>query len=357
MTRPRVFIFSPIQRRGASRHAYDKLLDTLEDAGYETVYGSASWQDPEGSNEEEMCALAKGAVALEGGTIKSTRITGTIMDCAPELRIIAKQSIGVDDVDLDEATQRGILVTNSPTEANWSGVAEGTFALMITLLKKVRERDEAVKQGGWRDLSLEGIAIGRQQEGYAGLTIGIVGLGRVGRRFADLLAPWGVRILGYDPYVEESQIRGNLERADLQTLLKESEVVSLHVVLTKETEQMLGAKEFALMKPGAILINTARGQLVNTQALVEALQSGHIAAAGLDVFEDEPLHADSPLLTMGHKVLLSPHMASANLGGLKEGIICANRAVLRALAGNVPEHVKNKEAIPKWLARFGGHKV
>ena len=355
MSKPKIFIFAPVLRMGESYNSYNML----EDAGCEVVYGNASWLTPQGDNEDEMCAMAKGADALAGGSIKSSPITGKIMDSAPELRIIAKASIGVDDVDVDAATERGILVTHGPTESNWSGVAEGTVAMMLTLLKKMRERDEFVKQGQWRDPSLQGIYVGRQQAGYAGLTIGIVGLGRVGRRFADLLAPWRVRILAYDPYVEESRfILHNAQRVDLQTLLRESHVVSLHVVLTKETKQMIGAEEFALMKNGAILINTARGQVLNQKALVESLQSGHLAAAGLDVFEDEPLHADSPLLKLGHKVLLSPHMASSNLdNGLKQGIIWANRSVLDAINGKVPEHVYNKEVIPKWLERFGGHKV
>jgi phosphoglycerate dehydrogenase-like enzyme len=355
MSKSKVFIFAPVHRMGASENAYN----VFDDAGCEVVYGRASWQIPQGDNEAEMCEMAEGADALTGGSIRSSPITAKIMDSAPELRIIAKCSIGVDDVDLDAATERGILVTHSPTESNWSGVAEGTTAIMLALLKKIRERDDAVKQGQWRDPALQGISLGRHQDGYAGITIGIVGLGRIGRRFADLLAPWRVRILACDPYVEESRfVLCNAERVDLQTLLKESDVVSLHVVLTKETRQMIGAEEFALMKQGAILINTSRGQVVNEKALVEALQSDHLAAAGLDVFEDEPLHADSPLLKMGHKVLLSPHMASSNLdNGLKQGIIWANRAVLAALDGKVPEHVYNKEVIPKWLKRFGEHIV
>ena len=355
MPKPKVFIFAPVHRMGASYKAYDML----EDADCEIVYGKASWHTPQGDNEDEMCEMAKGVDALTGGTIKSSPITGKIMDSAPELRIIAKCSIGVDDVDVDAATERGILVTHSPTESNWSGVAEGTVAILLALLKKIRERDEAVKQGKWREPSLQGIYIGKQQDGYAGITIGIVGLGRIGRRFAALMAPWRVRILAYDPYVEESRfILSNAERVDLETLLKESDVVSLHVVLTEETRQMIGTKEFALMKQGAILINTSRGQVVNEKALVEALQSDHLAAAGLDVFEDEPLHADSPLLKMGHKVLLSPHMASSNLdNGLKQGIFWANRAVLAALNGKVPDGVYNKVVIPKWLARFGGSKL
>jgi D-3-phosphoglycerate dehydrogenase / 2-oxoglutarate reductase len=355
MSKPKVFIFAPVNRMGASAGAYE----VFDDAGCEVTYGSASWHTPQGNNEDEMCEMAKRADALTGGSIKSSPITGKIMDSASELRIIAKCSIGVDDVDVDAATERGILVTHSPTESNWSGVAEGTVAILLTLLKKIRERDEALKQGLWRDPSLQGISVGRHQDGYAGITIGIVGLGRIGRRFADLLAPWRVRILACDPYVEESRfILHNAQQVDLQTLLKESDVVSLHVVLTEETRQMIGAEEFSLMKQGAILINTARGPVVNTRALVAGLQSNHIAAAGLDVFEDEPLLADSPLLKMGHKVLLSPHMASSNLdGGLKQGIIWANRAVLDAIHGKLPEHVYNKEVIPKWRKRFAGHKV
>jgi phosphoglycerate dehydrogenase-like enzyme len=355
MSKPKIFIFAPVHRMGASYKAYDMLVD----AGCDVIYGSASWHTPQDDNEDEMCEMAKGADALTGGTINSSPITGKIMDSSPELRIIAKCSIGVDDVDVDAATERGILVTHAPTESNVSGVTEGTFAIMLTLLMKIRERDEFVKQGKWRDPSLQGIALGKQQDGYAGITIGIVGLGRIGRRFADLLAPWRVRILAYDPYVDESQfILHNAERVDLQTLLKESDVVSLHAVLTKETQQMIGAEEFALMKQGAILINTSRGPVVNEKALVEALQSDRLAAAGLDTFVDEPLHADSPLLKMGHKVLLSPHMASSNLdGGLRQGIIWANRAVLAAFNGEVPEGVYNKEVIPKWVERFGGHRV
>jgi phosphoglycerate dehydrogenase-like enzyme len=355
MSKPKVFVFAPILNIGKSYDSYN----TLVDAGYDVIYGSASWLTPQGNNEEEMCKMANGTVALTGASIKSSPITGKIMDSAPELRIIAKCSIGVDDVDVDAATERGILVTHGPTESNWSGVAEGTMAMMLALFKKIRERDESVKQGKWRDPSLQGIAIGRHQEGYDGLTIGIVGLGRIGRRFADLLAPWRVRILAYDPYVDEAQfILHNTKRVDLQTLLKESDIVSLHVVLTKETKQMMGAEEFALMKKGAVLLNTSRGPVVSEKALVEALQSDHLKAAALDTFVVEPLPADSPFLKLGHKVLLSPHLASSNLdNGLKQGIIWANRSVLDALNGKVPEPVYNREVIPKWRARFDGRKA
>lgn len=352
MSKPKVFIFSAI-------HKDSDTYKVLDDAGCQILFGSASWHTPQGNNEDEMCQMARGANALCGSSIRSCPITAKIMDSAPDLRIVAKCSIGVDDVDVQAATERGILVTHCPTEANWAGVAEGTVAIMLTLLKKIRERDEDLKQGKWRSPALQGTFVGKRHDGYPGLTIGIIGLGRIARRFADLMAPWRARILAYDPYIEESHfIIHNVQRVDLPTLLKASDVVTLHVVLTEETNQMMGAEEFAGMKQGAILINTARGQVVNEKALAASLQSGHLAAAGLDVFEDEPIPQDSPLFKLGHKVLLSPHMVASNMGGgLKQGVHWANRSVLSALNGEVPDNVYNKEVIPQWLKRFGGNKV
>jgi phosphoglycerate dehydrogenase-like enzyme len=329
----------------------------MEEAGCELVLGQASWLTPQGDNEDVMCAMAKDSDALVGTSIRSSPITGRIMASAPNLRIVSKVTIGVDDVDVQAATELGVIVTHSPLESNWSAVAEGTMAIILTILKKTRERDEAMKRNEWRDPTLQGTYLGSRQDGYEGLTVGIIGLGRVGRRLVDLLAPWRVRILAYDPYVEPSRfILSNVKRVDLPTLLKESDIVSLHVVLTKETRRMIGAKEIALMKKTAILINTARGQAVDETALVEALQNDRIAAAGLDCFEDEPLAPESHLLKMGHKVLLSPHMVASNLrsGLLREGVVCATNAVLAALNGEIPDNVFNKEVIPRWLARFGG---
>jgi len=281
------------------------------------------------------------------------------MASAPELRIIAKTTIGVDDVDLTAATERGVLVTHCPAEANWCGVAEGTLAIILTLLKKARERDEAVKRGEWRDPALQGRYVGRRQDGYAGLTVGIIGLGRIGRRLAELLGPWRVRILACDPYVDLSRfVLSNAARVDLDTLLRESDIVSLHVILTEETRMMIGSRELGLMKPDAILVNTARGQVIDEGAMIKALQNDKLAAAGLDVFQNEPLPADSLLRELGHKVLLSPHMVTSNLNsGLKPGIEWATRSVFSALRGEVPDNVYNKEVIPKWLERFGGRKV
>jgi phosphoglycerate dehydrogenase-like enzyme len=353
MAEPRIFIFAPADPTGETHRV-------LEGAGCRLTLGDASWHTPMGNNEEEMVRLASGVDALMGTSIRSSPISKSILQSSEALRIVAKYTIGVDDVDVDSATELGILVTHCPTESNWGGVAEGTMAMMLTLLKKPRERDERVKRGAWRDEAIQGTYLGaRTSDDYPGITIGIIGLGRIGSRVADLLAPWRVRLIGYDPYEDGSKfVLHGVKRVDLPTLLRESDVVSLHVVLTKETQHMMGAAELAMMKPSAILINTSRGQVVDEAALADALSHGAISGAALDVFEDEPLLTGSPLRDLGHKVLLSPHMVSSNLGsGLNPALHWATRSVLSALNGEVPDNVYNKEAIPRWLERFADRRL
>jgi phosphoglycerate dehydrogenase-like enzyme len=252
------------------------------------------------------------------------------------------------------ATELGILVTYCPTEANWGGVAEGTMALMLAMLKKIRERDRFVKQGAWRADELQGHYLGRREDGYPGLTVGIVGLGRIGRRMAELLAPWRVRVLGCDPYVAEEEFsRCNVERVNLQALLAASDVVTVHCSLSDETRGLIDASALACMKATALLINTARGPIVDIDALCDALEADRLAGAALDVLPVEPPPAGSRILTLGDRVLLCPHMAAANQGGtLKAAIPWATEAALTALRGEVPERVYNSDAIPLWRQRF-----
>jgi phosphoglycerate dehydrogenase-like enzyme len=307
-----------------------------------------------------MAGMAAGCDALTGVSVRRSPITRRILESSENLRIVAKYTIGVDDVDVDAATDLGILVTHSPTEANWGGVAEGAVTSMLAMLNKVRERDRYVKtSSGWRDPSLEGIYVGARSDGYPGITIGIIGLGRVGGRVARLMRPWNARILACDPYVPDEKFAElGVERADLETVLRESDVVSLHVVLNDETRHMIARDQFRLMKPGAIFINTARGFCVDEVALAEALDRDVIAGAVIDAFETEPLSPNSPLRGMGDKVLLSPHMIGMTVGaGLGPGITWATDSVLLALRGEVPDCVFNQEVIPRWQERFGGNSL
>jgi phosphoglycerate dehydrogenase-like enzyme len=265
-------------------------------------------------------------------------------------------------VDVEAATELGILVSYGPTESNWGGVAEGTLGNILCMLKKVRERDRHLKtDGAWRDPSLVGTFIGARADGYPGITIGIVGLGRVGTRLADLLRPWRARLIACDPYVADGHFAAHgVERVDLQTLLAESDVVTLHVFLNRETRHMIGAPELARMKRTAILVNACRGPVVDEAALVGALQREQIAGAALDVFEREPLPLDSQLRGLGDCVLLSPHMITNNVGsGVGPAIGLATEAVLSVLRGEVPDEgiLFNRDAIPRWKERFAGQSL
>jgi phosphoglycerate dehydrogenase-like enzyme len=279
------------------------------------------------------------------------------MESSQRLRIIAKYTVGVDDVDVEAATELGIMVCHAPTEANCFGVAEQTMAFILALLKKVRERDADVRAGKWRAPEHATTFLGRREsDGHPGITIGLVGLGRIGTRVAQLLSPWRVRVIAYDPYIPPANfLLANVTPVDYPTLLRDSDVVSFHVVLTRETRNMLSEREIALMKPTAVVINTARGKVIDEAALARALADGRLRAAAIDAFAEEPPPPDSPLRALGTKVLMSPHAASYNEGAeLGPGIAWATRSVLSALAGNVPDNVYNRDVIPRWRERFGG---
>ena len=351
MTKPGVFIYTPVDETGQSH-------TQLENAGCDVKLGDIVWNDLTG-NLDISGQVEDHTAALVGVAVRKIPITREIMEINKDLRIVAKYTVGTDDVDIDAATDLGILVTHCPTEANWSGVAEGVMAMMLALLKKVRERDQAMKEGRWRDPVQQGVYLGRRQDGYGGITIGIVGLGRIGSRLADLLAPWRLRIIACDPYQGDDRfIHHDVERVDMETLMRESDVVTLHTNLTQETRGLMGAEQFAQMKPTAVLINASRGPCVDEDALFDALDSDKIAAAAIDVFQEEPLPVQSPLLGLGNKILLSPHVVTFNLGaGLTTAIPWATEDVILALKGETPLHVYNPEVIDKWLERFGGNSL
>ena len=321
----------------------------LEAAGCEVVVAAAN------ADVATLAGLARGADVLLGATFRGV-IDRTFLSISPELRIVAKYTIGVDDVDLDAATDLGVLVTHCPTEANWGGVAEGAVAMILALLKRVRERDRHVKGGGWREPPIYGTYLGRRGDGYPGITIGIVGLGRAGSRLAELLKPWRVRLIAADPYVDAGKFaRAGVERTDIDTLLREADVVTLHCNLTAETRALLDRRRLALMKPTAVLVNTARGAVVDLDALCDALDVRTIAAAALDVLPEEPPPRGARILSYGDRVLLAPHMIAGNQGGtLGAAIPWAADAALAALRGELPDCVYNTEAIAKWQSRFGG---
>lgn len=348
MSKPKVFIHAP-------REEPADFLKRLQDAGCDVGFGDKAWQLPRGEHEAAFVEAARDAVALMGTSIRHTPISRRVMEASQRLRIVAKYTVGVDDVDTEAATDLGILVCHAPTEANCFGVAETTVMMILACLKKAMERDAAVRAGQWREPHLGTTFLGARADGYPGITIGLVGLGRIGKRVAQLLAPWRVRLIACDPYIPPADfLLAGAERVSYETLLKQADVVSFHVVLTKETRFMLRDAQIALMKPNAVVINTARGKVIEEAAVARAISEGCLQGAAIDAFEEEPLPMESPLRRLGTKVLLSPHAASFNDDGeLRPGMQWALRSVLTALAGGIPDNVYNKEVIPRWKERFG----
>jgi len=346
-TKPKVCIYAPVDESGES-HRF------LQAEGCEVIIGELTRGI--GMTREALIGIGSGADVLMGATIRGGLLDRDFFEKFPDLRVVSKYTIGIEDVDLEVATDLGVIITHCPTEANWGGVAEGTLGFILALLKRLRERDAHVKKGGWRSPDLRGIYLGRRRDGYTGITVGIVGLGRVGSRVADLLAPWRVRILACDPYIDHATfVRHDSVGVDLPTLLRESDVVTLHCSLNMQTRGLIGKEELALMKLGAVLVNTARGAMLDLDALCDALEENRLIGAALDVLPEEPPEKGARVCSLGDKVILSPHMISANgAGTLAAAIPWATEATLMALKGNVPNHVCNVDAVPKWKKRFGG---
>ncbi len=352
ISKPKILIYAP-------REEPEDLLAKLSERGYDLAFGEREWQLPRGHHEDALVDAAREAVALMGTSIRHTPISRRVMEASQRLRIVAKYTVGVDDVDTEAATELGIMVCHAPTESNCFGVAESAVMMMLAMLKKAVERDQAVRAGQWREPHLGTTYVGKRADGYPGITIGIVGLGRIGTRVAQLLAPWRVRVIAYDPHIPPGDfLLAGVQSVSYETLLRESDVVSFHVVLTKETRFMLRDEQIALMKPNAYVINTARGKVIEEAAVARAIAEGRLRGAAIDAFEEEPLPMESPLRALGHKVLLSPHSASFSEGGeLRPGIQWATRSVMTALSGGIPDNVYNKEVIPRWRERFGGASV
>jgi D-3-phosphoglycerate dehydrogenase len=232
-----------------------------------------------------------------------TQVTDELLANAPHLVVVARAGIGVDNIDVDAATRRGIAVLNAPG-ANTVSAAEHAVALLLALQRRIPGAVHSMREGGWDRKAFAGSEL-------RGKTIGIVGLGRIGQHVAGLARAFGMTVIAHDPFLPEERARElNISLSPLHELLAASDVVTLHLPLTEETQDLIDRERIARMKRGAVLINTARGGLVNEQALIDALESGAIGGAALDVFEPEPLPAESPLRrTKG--LILTPHLAAS----------------------------------------------
>jgi D-3-phosphoglycerate dehydrogenase len=301
----------------------------------QTLYGAAGHEliVAAGKDEESLCAAAPGCAAI---TTCYARVTARVMDAAgPSLKHVARYGVGVDNIDIAAATARGILETNVPDYCI-DEVSYQALAMALDLARRTTALDRAMRAGQWAPQAAGPIYRLR------GRTFGILGLGRIGTASAAKAVAFGFTVLAHDPYLTPDQAAQRGARlVDLPTLLAESDIISLHAPLTPETHHIINADTLARMKPTAYLINTARGPLVDNDAVVAALRAGRLAGAGLDVQEGEPLPITHPLFTLDN-VLLTPHVAfyaEESLVDLQRR--CAEE-VIRVLAGQPPRNPINR---------------
>jgi D-3-phosphoglycerate dehydrogenase len=274
------------------------------------------------------------------------QVHDALLDRAPNLIAVSSNGAGYDTVDVDACTARGIAVVNQ-SGGNKEAVAEHALAMMLTLSKRIIEADRATRSGAAHDRNA---FLGRELNGK---TVGVLGIGNVGGRLAELCRGlFGMRVLAFDPYLTAEQVRARgAEKVELDALLEQSDYVSVHCPLTKASRRMMGAEQFARMRPHAYFVTTARGFIHDEAALAEALSAKRIAGAGLDVWEDEPPPTDHPLMRFDN-VLISPHTAGSTIEARENMGRIAGEQVLGILDGRKPPRLINPEVWPAYRERY-----
>jgi phosphoglycerate dehydrogenase-like enzyme len=320
--------------------------DTLRSAGCELVLGKPQddFRTFRYERKDLIGLIGDCSIVYPSGR---DMIGADILDSCPDLQAVVKSSIGIETVDVEAATDLGILCCNSPTPENYLGVAEATMGLIVALFKRLKFNEVFIRNGGWKELQNRGTLM-------LGKTVGIIGVGRIGQNVAKRLGPWGMKVLGYDPYVKQETVADlGIKMVSLDELLKNSDVVTVHVVLTRETRGMLGLREFKIMKPTAFIVNTSRGPALKELELVQALNENIIAGAALDVFEQEPLPMENTLRQVDPmRLILTPHNIGANPGSGEAGQKMAAQSILSILDGKIPDTIVNPLAIERWKERF-----
>lgn len=308
-------------------------FDILQADGFEVLPGDRS------QNFWDEASLIKELTGCSAVVAGSEPYTRKVLESLPDLRVIARTGVGFDAIDLHAADDRKIVVTTTPG-VNHHSVAEHTIAMLMAVARGFPDLDQRVRTGRWKRIAYPRIM---------GRTIGIVGLGRIGQAVATRAVGLGLKVLCHEPYPNQDFCdQWKIELTDLNTLLEQSDFVTLHNPMTPETKKMMNRERFARMKPGSIFINTARGALVDEPALIEALKSGHLRGAGLDVFEKEPLPTDSPLIGFSN-VLLAGHVAGLDIESQRDTLIMAAETIRDLRKGQWPAQcVQNLKGCTNW---------
>jgi D-3-phosphoglycerate dehydrogenase len=320
-------------------------LEALRTAGHELVIGRPlDMPGRRAYTTTELIEACRDVEVVLASHLET--ISAAVLGAAPRLRLVIVPFIGTDKIDIAAASRLGILVANSPTPENFVAVAEATIGVTLMLLKRIKHNEAKLRRGEWAK---------REDRGdfLFGKTVGLIGLGRIGTHVSRRLAGWDVRLLASDPYVPPSRAaRLGVTLVDLPTLLAESDIVSLHCTLTDETRAIIGEKALRRMKPTGLLINTARGEVVDEEAVARALNEGWIAGAAVDAFAKEPLPADHCYRGVDpERLILTPHNIAHSEAGRRANLRLALDQILAVGRGEAPEHTVNPDAVPRWRGK------
>ena len=277
--------------------------------------------------------------SYDAAIVRVATFDSAVIERADKLQVISKHGSGLDNVDIDAASRRGIVVCNTPG-ANAHAVAEHAVALLFGLARNLRTGDRHVRSGGWNRSAFTGMEL-------RGKTLGIYGFGAIGREVFDLATGIGLSVAVYDPHKTEGELPGTVERAEtLPKLFDRSDVVSIHAPLTHETRASVSTEELQALGPAGLLINTARGNIVDEGALVDALEGGTVGGAGLDTFAEEPPAEDNPLFERDD-VLVSPHVGANSHDALRQMSLRSTANVRTVYEGGMPESTVNADALDR----------
>jgi len=273
-------------------------------------------------------------------SLLTDRIDGEVMDAAPRLRVVSNFAVGFDNIDIPAATQRRIVVTNTP-EVLTETVADFAFCLMLAAARRLVEGDRYARDGKWK--TWEPLLLAGQDMYRA--TLGLIGLGRIGSAVARRAKGFEMRVMYYDPFRREDLEQSlQIEYRPFTDVLRQADFISVHVPLSEQTRHLIGRDQFSMMKPTAVFVNTSRGPVVDQQALAEALAARRIFAAGIDVFEREPVPTDDPLLAQGNAIV-APHIASASIPTRIRMATLAAENLVAVLQGKRPPNPVNPEVL------------
>ncbi len=314
------------------------IADPIAKEGIEALKSEAEVDVKPGLKPEELKNIVSDYEAL---IVRSeTRVTADIIEAGAKLQVIARAGVGLDNIDVDAATRRGIVVVNAPT-GNTIAAAEHTMALMLALARHIPQANTMLKSGVWKRSDYIGVELKNK-------TLGIVGLGNVGSEVARRAQAFAMRLIGYDPFVSPDYARNlGVELVPFEQLLKEADFITLHLPLTSETKRLIGPKELNKMKPTARIINCARGELIDEEALFKAVEGGKIAGAALDVFAKEPV-TDS-ILFKSNRIVVTPHLGASTTEAQASVAIEVAEQVLAVLKGQPARYAVNAPQIPAEL--------